>query len=215
MAVGQVAHRRPFVRLPVTGRRQIGGVRSGSRGEYGDLIPVRPAAGRADRCLRGHWLDLYGRLASYSQRYRLHATFCETCHAQEACDPGARRLAEWAHLDVAIQHAPDAAPGAGLVLVARPPATEAPTGRIELRLDGTTVGAASIALCIPCRTAMLDYVHVDAAHRGLGYGRTLVAAARARAASYRWTAPLPAGPAAQGFRARIAMPRAAPLCVHR
>jgi len=69
-------------------------------------------------------------------------------------------------------------------------------------------------LCASCRTATLDYVPVAAEYRRLGYGRTLVAAAVARALSYWWTAPLPAGPVAQSFRARIAMRRADPRCVH-
>ncbi|MEU4523447.1 GNAT family N-acetyltransferase [Amycolatopsis sp. NPDC024027] len=126
----------------------------------------------------------------------------------------ARRLAEWAHLDVTVQHAPGTAPGDGLVLVARPPAAGSLAGRIELHLDGTEVGAVTASLCASCRTGTLDYVHVAAGYRRLGFGRTLVAAAVARAPSYRWTAPLPDGPVAQSFRARIAMRRAAQRCVH-
>ncbi|MET8845976.1 hypothetical protein [Amycolatopsis sp. NPDC004625] len=70
------------------------------------------------------------------------------------------------------------------------------------------------SLCASCRTATLDYVHVAAEFRRLGFGRTLVARAVARAPSYRWTAPLPAGPVAQLFRARIAMRRPGQRCVH-
>nr|WP_285484349.1 GNAT family N-acetyltransferase [Amycolatopsis sp. NBRC 101858] len=70
------------------------------------------------------------------------------------------------------------------------------------------------SLCGRCRTATLAYVHVAAEYRRLGFGRTLVAAAVARAPSYRWTAPLPDGPVAQSFRARIAMRRAGLSCVH-
>ncbi|WP_410575579.1 GNAT family N-acetyltransferase [Amycolatopsis sp. cmx-4-61] len=69
--------------------------------------------------------------------------------------------------------------------------------------------------CASCRTATLDYVHVAAEYRRLGFGRTLVAAAVARAPSFRWTAPLPDGPVAQSFRARIAMRRNGPPCSHR
>ena len=47
-----------------------------------------------------------------------------------------------------------------------------------------------------------------------GFDRTLVAAAVARAPSYKWTAPLPDGPVAQSFRARIAMRRPGQRCVH-
>lgn len=48
----------------------------------------------------------------------------------------------------------------------------------------------------------------------LGFDRTLVAAVVARAPSYRRTAPPPAGPVAQSFRARIAMLRADLPCGH-
>ncbi|MFJ9782485.1 GNAT family N-acetyltransferase [Amycolatopsis sp. NPDC101161] len=187
-------------------------VRSGARGEFGALVPVRPVVGEIDRCLRGHWLnlDLYDKLAPFSHRYRLHGWLCEVCRGLEACEPDARRLAEWALLDVTVQHAPDAAPNSGLVLAAHPPAAETLAGRVELRLDGGEVGSVTASPCGRCRTATLDYVHVAAEYRCLGLGRTLVAAAVARAPSYRWTAPLPDGPVAQSFRARIAMRRAGP-----
>ncbi|WP_290050346.1 GNAT family N-acetyltransferase [Amycolatopsis solani] len=193
-----------------------GAVRSGARGEYGGLIPVRPASSKLVVCLRGHRLDLdlYDKLKPYSHRYRLHGTLCEVCRAQEGCDLAARRLAEWAHLDVTIQHPPGLAPDDGLVLVAHPPAAGTLAGRIELQLAGTEVGAVTASLCASCQTATLDYVHVAAEYRRLGFGRTLVAAAMARAPCYRWTAPLPDGPVAQSFRARIAMRRADPACVH-
>ncbi|SEF38378.1 Acetyltransferase (GNAT) family protein [Amycolatopsis pretoriensis] len=191
-------------------------VRSGARGEFGALVPIRPAVKKTEKCLRGHWLtlDLYDKLAPFSQRYRLHGWLCEVCRGQEVCDPEARRLAEWALLDVTAQHAPDAAPGGGLVLVAYPPATGTLVGRIALHLDGTEVGTVTASPCGRCRMATLDYVHVAAEYRRLGFGRTLVAAAVARAPSYRWTAPLPDGPVAQSFRARIAMRRAGLSCVH-
>lgn len=60
------------------------------------------------------------------------------------------RLAEWAHLDVTVQHTPGAAPGNGLVLVAHPPAAGTLAGRIELHLDGTEVGAATASPCGSC-----------------------------------------------------------------
>ncbi|WP_103355616.1 GNAT family N-acetyltransferase [Amycolatopsis sp. CA-128772] len=194
-----------------------GAVRSGARGEFGGLIPIRPATSKLIVCLLGHRLDLdlYDKLKPYSHRYRLHGTLCEVCRAQEGCDPAARRLAEWASLDVTVQHAPDADPGDGLILVAHPPAAGTLAGRIELRLDHTEVGVVTASPCASCRTATLDYVHVAAEHRRLGFGRTLVAAAVARAPSYRWTAPLPDGPVAQSFPARIAMRRNGPPCRHR
>jgi GNAT superfamily N-acetyltransferase len=195
---------------------QVDAIRSGACGEFGGLIPVRPATRKLVVCLRGHRLDLdlYDKLKPYSHRYRLHGTLCEVCRAQEGCEPTARRLAEWAHLDVTIQYAPGTASVDGLVLVAYPPAAGTLAGRIELHLDGTEVGAVTASLCASCRMATLDYVHVAAEYRRLGFGRTLVASAVARAPSYRWTAPLPDGPVAQSFRARIAMRRPSQRCVH-
>ncbi|EWM19873.1 GNAT family N-acetyltransferase [Kutzneria sp. 744] len=194
----------------------VGGPPSGARGEYGDLIPIRPTIpGRPMACLRGHRLELGGMTATYNHRYRLHATLCETCRTLEACTPTARRRAEWAHLDVARQHAADAAPTGGLVLIALPPATGAMTGHIELRLDGATVGAATLTCCLSCHTGTLDDVHVTPDHRRLGYGRTLVAAAFARAPAYTWTAPIPGSAVGLAFRTRIEVPRSGVVCVHR
>ncbi|HWD05333.1 MAG TPA: hypothetical protein VG674_23075, partial [Amycolatopsis sp.] len=155
---------------------EFGGMaRSGERGEFGGLIPVRPAAGTLVVCLRGHRLDLdlYDKLRPYSHRYRLHGTLCEVCRAQEGCDPAARRLAEWADLDVTTQYPPDAVPDSGLVLVVHPPAERSSAGRIELCLDGAQVGMVTLSMCAPCRIASLDYVHITAGYRRLGYGRTV------------------------------------------
>ncbi|WP_284747664.1 GNAT family N-acetyltransferase [Amycolatopsis sp. RTGN1] len=200
----------------MTSDQSAGIVRSGERGEFGDLVPVRPGAGRTAVCLRDHRLDLDldDKLAPYSHRYKLHGTLCEVCRAQEGLDPSEHRLAEWVHLDVAAQYTPEMAPGAGLVVVVHQPPAGTLSGRIELRLDGREVATATASICGSCRTATLDYVHVTAEHRRLGYGRTLVAAAVARAPGYRWTAPLPRGLVASSFRARIAMRRAGPPCAH-
>lgn len=91
-------------------------VRSGARGEFGALVPVRPQTGTLVTCLRGHHLDLYGKLKPYSHRYRLQGTLCEVCRVQERYDPATRRLAEWAHLDVEVQ----VCPGHGAGRRARP-----------------------------------------------------------------------------------------------
>lgn len=195
-----------------------GAVRSGARNEFGgELLPLRPSTGQPATCLRGHWLnlDLYDKLAPYSHRYRLHATLCEVCRSDEACNPSKRRLAEWAHLDVTSPRAFDPTFGDGLLLIVRAPPPGTLAGQIDLHLAGTKVAAATLSICVPCRAATLDYVHVVADHRRLGYGRTLVAAAVARAPGYRWTAPLPDGPVAQSFRARIAMRRTDAPCRHR
>lgn len=140
------------------------------------------------------------------------AQLCESCRLSEARDPSERRLAEWARIEITDQHFPAAAPQQGLVPIAHPPVTGALTGRIELVLDGTTVGTVTLTCCPACRTAALAYIHVAAEHRRLGYGRTLVAAAHPRAPGYRWTVPLPAGGAGQASRARIPYPPAAPPC---
>lgn len=100
------------------------------------------------------------------------------------------------------------------MLVAHPPRGGALTGRIELVLDGTAIATLTLTCCLDCRVASLDYIHVVAGYRRLGYGRTLVAAAHARTTGYRRTAPLPDGPAAQAFRARISYPHPEASCVH-
>ncbi|MFI5593600.1 GNAT family N-acetyltransferase [Amycolatopsis sp. NPDC051758] len=143
------------------------------------------------------------------------AQLCETCRRIEALDLAERRLAEWAHLDITTQHPPDTTPQQGLVLVAHPPPAGTLTGRIELVLDGTAVATLTLTCCTACRIATLDYVHVAAGYRRLGYGRTLVAAAHARTTGYRRTAPLPDGAVAQAFRARISYPSPGQLCLHR
>jgi GNAT superfamily N-acetyltransferase len=199
----------------VTAGQAVGGVASGARGEYGDLLPIRPANGIPTQCLRREYLTHYGMTQPYSHRYRLHSILCETCRRIEALDPAERRLAEWAHLDITAQHPPDTAPQQGLVLVAHPPPGRDLTGRIELVLDGAVVGTLALTCCPACRVATLDYVSVVAGYRRLGYGRTLVAAAHARTTGYRRTAPLPDGAVAQAFRARISYPSPGPLCVHR
>ncbi len=151
------------------------------------------------QCLRGEYLTHYGMTRTYSHRYRLHGTLCETCRLIEARQPHQRRLAEWAHLDITAQYPADTALEHGLALAAHPPAAGALTGRIELRLDNSPVGIVTITCCPACRTAVLDYVQVTAEYRRLGYGRALVAAARVRMPGYTWTAPLPIGGIAQAF----------------
>jgi hypothetical protein len=164
--------------------------------------------------LRGHYLALYGMIKSHSPRCRRHTILCETCRKLEGLAPHARRKGEWAHLDIARQHPPETAPTDGLVLVTIPPPAESSTGKVELRLDGTAVGAATLSFCGACRKATFDYVHIDAAYRQLGYRRTVVQAALARAPGYASTAPLPEGAIAQAFRSRISLSRSVQVCVH-
>ena len=143
------------------------------------------------------------------------AQLCETCRSLESCTPATRPRAEWAHLDVTTQHAADAVPALGLVLVALPPVAGTMTGQVELRLDDAPVGTATLTCCTSCRIGTLDYVQITAEHRRLGYGRTLVAVALVRASAYTWTAPVPTNPIAHAFRTRIDLPRTGLACPHR
>ncbi|SEB47091.1 hypothetical protein SAMN04489727_2010 [Amycolatopsis tolypomycina] len=54
----------------------VGGPRSGVRGEYGDLLPIRPSTSIPAQCLRGEYLTHYGMTRTYSHRYQLHGTLC-------------------------------------------------------------------------------------------------------------------------------------------
>ncbi len=106
---------------------------------------------------------------------------CEVRRAAEACDPAERRLAEWAHLDVTSPRAFDPTFGDGLLLIVRAPPPRTLTCQIALHFDRTLVATVTLSICIPCGATTRDYVHVAAGYRLLGYGRTLVAAALARA----------------------------------
>ncbi len=73
----------PSDRHGLTDRRGPGSVvRSGTRGEFGDLVPIRPGVGKRAVCLLGHRLDLYDNLVPYIHRYELHGTLCEVCRAR-------------------------------------------------------------------------------------------------------------------------------------
>ncbi|WP_103349716.1 hypothetical protein [Amycolatopsis sp. CA-128772] len=60
----------------MTSQPLVGGPRSGDRGEFGDLLPVRRARSSPVLCLRSHYLTHYGMIQMYSHRYRLHTTLC-------------------------------------------------------------------------------------------------------------------------------------------
>jgi hypothetical protein len=152
-------HRSKKINMSPVMRPYIGGPRSGARGEYGDLLPIRPGTGIPAQCLCGEYLAHYGMIRTYSHRYQLHGTLCETCRRVEACDPHERHLCEWVHLDIAVRHRPEDAPRQGLVLLAHPAASGTVTDRIELQLDGAVVATATITCCPACRTAALGYVH--------------------------------------------------------
>ncbi|HET6502278.1 MAG TPA: GNAT family N-acetyltransferase [Amycolatopsis sp.] len=163
---------------------------SGAQGEFGHAVPVRPAVGDGsaripDRCPRGHHLRISGAGSGWSHFYDLPDVTCRVCAALGD-------TATWCLLDPTRQPAAEAAPERGLTLVRFPPARRAGIGRIELQLNGQTVGEVSLAACGPCRRAVLTGIRVDDVpvnYRRLGYGRVLVAAALARApaARYRWS----------------------------
>jgi hypothetical protein len=179
----------------------VGGVPSGSRSEYGDIIPIRPRpATPPTRCLRGHRLDLGGMTATYHHLYRLHGILCEICRIVEHHDPPARALAEWAYVDVSIRRSATCAPAYGLVLVAEPPARPPGTGHLHLRFDSATAATINLALCGSCRRGIVHSVHVENRYRRLGYGRTLIAAGLALQPAYTWsTESEPEAVASQAF----------------
>jgi hypothetical protein len=107
---------------------------------------------------------------SWNTALGLHQLVCDTCRTAGHDDN------KWTVLDPAYQQVePDKVAGLGLELVAIPPAEpDTGTGRIELRLDGETVGDAALTLSPRTRRG----------HRRLGYGRVLALAALSR---YDWS----------------------------
>jgi GNAT superfamily N-acetyltransferase len=109
---------------------------------------------------------------------------CNVCYALR--DP----LASWCLVDPAVQHSETNAPCEGLAIVRVPPAEpRGGVGRLQLRIGGETLADLDLAICGPCRRAVLEQVRVDEGHRRFGYGRVLVAAALALAppAEYSWS----------------------------
>jgi hypothetical protein len=146
-------------------------------------MPVRPVQPRGSyrRCPQGHDLAIAGALSGYSHRYQLTDVTCTAC--KDLGDP----RASWCEIDPADQHQADDAPGSGLVLVRIPPAVRGGVGQLQLRLDGVVLGDLDLAVCGPCRRAVLEHIRVDTPRRS--YGRVLVAAALALAppAEYSWS----------------------------
>lgn len=188
------------------------GIRTGDRivaalrGEFGVAGAVRPATGSGSRrtparCLRGHSLAVGGASAGWSHAYGLPTVTCEVCYTRRDSK------ATWCLLDPTVQYSAGQAPDLGLVLVTLPPARRrAGIGRIELRWDRQPVGAVWLAICAPCRRAVLTDLRVEPDRRRLGYGSVLVEAATALAspAAYRWsTTALPDSPEVLAFWATI------------
>lgn len=101
------------------------------------------------------------------------------------------------------------APAYGLALVRIPPAVpRSRVGQLQLRVDNVVRGDVDLAVCGPCRRAVLEQVRVDPAYTRRGYGRLLVAAAVAVAPEFAWstTAVDQANPIARAFWAAVDWP---------
>jgi hypothetical protein len=173
------------------------------RGLYGRAVPVRPAPGgdSPTECLRGHDLAIATAKSGYHHWYALTEITCGACYALG--DP----LASWCLVDPAQQYDAGTAPCSGLALVRIPPAVRGGVGQLELWIDGATQAGIGLAVCGPCRRAVIEEVRADVPRRG--YGRVLVAAALALAppTTYRWsTRRLPDDPVIRAFWAGISWP---------
>lgn len=173
------------------------------RGLYGRAVPVRPAPSGDSpvKCLRGHDLAIATSRSGYHHWYALTEITCGVCYALG--DP----LASWCLVDPAQQYDLETAPHSGLVLVRTPPALRGGVGQLALWIDGEPQADVDLAICGPCRRAVLEQVRTDAPRRG--YGRVLVAAALALAppTAYRWsTTRIADDPIARAFWAGISWP---------
>lgn len=183
LSAGQTPLAPPTPNPAIIERMSEGG-RSGSQGEFGHAVPVRPAPrprpARPDRCLRGHSLAIAGCSIGWSHFYRAETVACALC-LEEGSD-----RATWCLVDPGENSGPQPF---GLSLVVLPPAVRGGVGRIEIRLDNDPIGDIDFAACGPCRRAVLEQVRVDDAYRRLGFGRVLVAAALTRAPAdlYTWS----------------------------
>ena len=153
---------------------------------FGRRLPVRPAPRRIHppRCLRNHDLTIAGAGNTYHHLYGVDAMTCNVCYALR--DP----LASWCLVDPAVQYSAATAPRTGFALVRIPPdVPRGGVGQLQLRIEGDTLADLDLAVCGPCRRAVLEQVRVDEGHRRFGYGRVLVAAALdlAPPSDYRWS----------------------------
>lgn len=197
---------------PPTQRRTSGGAGAIRPGRALD-IPLYPGTTAPPACPRGHEL-LPGRFQlGYTQDYARPEVLCEVCHALPS------RAGRWALIDPAItaQVPESEVETAKLLLVVLPPSERAGVGTIQLRWGTTVYGQIQLSLCLVDRAALLVGVHVEQQHRRRGVGTVLVAAARARGHSYRWSANPPAtrDPITDAFWARLgAPPSPARPCSH-
>ncbi|QRP47408.1 hypothetical protein [Amycolatopsis sp. FDAARGOS 1241] len=156
-------------------------------GEYGRAdLPVRPALWHElnpdgtltvhppRHCPRRHPVPESGTF-SWIVALRLHSLLCHRCRDDGHADH------QWALIDPAYEQAEAGnATRAGLELVAVAPHEDAAPGRIELHLDGHTIGAATLVVCPQDRLGVLEHVQVDDGIRRRGYGRILALAAFSR-----------------------------------
>lgn len=173
------------------------------RGAYGTTRIVRPIGLNQNVCLRGHDLTIGGSTSGWSHRYRLDTQSCSVCWALRD------ERASWCLADPARQYTVDNAPSGGLVLVRIPPDVRGGVGQLQLRMDSVPLADLDLAVCGPCRRAVLEHVRVDEPHRRRGYGRLLVSAALSLAPAdrYRWsTTKVATNPVARAFWAGIAWP---------
>jgi GNAT superfamily N-acetyltransferase len=94
----------------------------------------------------------------------------------------------WALIDPTRQWLAGAGhPHNGMQLVVTPPVVRAGVGRIALHFEDRIVGDVDLMLCPVDRRGVLENVRVDSDVRRRGYGRVLLAAARARGVGYEWS----------------------------
>ena len=153
---------------------------------FGRRLPLRPAphGGRPTRCLRNHDLTIAGAGSTYHHLYDTTEMTCTVCYALR--DP----LASWCLVDATRQYSQADAPRDGLAIVRISPSVpRGGVGQLQLRIEGDAVGDLDLAVCSPCKRAVLDQVRVDESRRRFGYGRVLVAAALALAPPpvYSWS----------------------------
>ncbi|HEX6360867.1 GNAT family N-acetyltransferase [Actinophytocola sp.] len=123
-----------------------------------------------------------GTQTGWAPGLRLARQTCEACWALHD------ERASWCLVDPAVQHQADTAPAYRLALVRIPPdEPRGGIGQLQLQPDGDVRGDVDLAVCGPCRRAVLEQIRVDPAYRRHGYGRVLIAAALTLAPGYDWS----------------------------
>jgi GNAT superfamily N-acetyltransferase len=130
------------------------------------------------------------------------AAYVVTCGVCRADDTP---TSAWALIDPTRQWIAGAGtPHNGMQLVVTPPVVRAGVGRIALHLEDRILGDVDLMLCPVDAVAVLENVRVDSDVRRRGYGRVLLAAARARGVGYEWSqTKITDSPAARAFWATV------------